>query len=122
GALSLERIYRRMLAPEQEPFFGVGLETAIRRMSDEAYFVNGSLSLRQLAKHLGVAVPDESVATVAGFIQRNNQRLPRLGDTAELERFTLSVVEELDDDLEIEVTLRTDPDSEGSDEGGQSWR
>ena len=71
------------------------LENAIRRTSDEAYFVNGSVSLRQLAKHLGIAVPDESVATVAGFIQRNNQRLPRVGDHAELDRFTLTVVEEL---------------------------
>ncbi|MEL6105710.1 MAG: CNNM domain-containing protein [Planctomycetota bacterium] len=117
GALSLERIYRRMLAPEQAPFLDTGTESAIRRTSDEASLVNGSLSLRQLAKHLGVAVPDESVATVAGYIQRNNQRLPRPGDHAELEEFTLTVVEELEDDLEIKVTVR--PHSDDDVIGGQ---
>ena len=81
GALSEDDILRRVL---QEP---------IKRVKAERYRVRGSESLPLLAKRLGVELPEEGVSTVAGYIQRYNERRPRVGDTAVLDRFELCVVE-----------------------------
>ena len=47
------------------------------------------------------------------MIQRHNERLPRVGDSARLDRFQLTVVEESGSDLWIEI-LHTEPDQEDS--------
>lgn len=111
GALSIDRIFRRMLAPERDQFEEDADAAAIEQIEPDAYRVAGGISLRQLAKQLAVNVPEGSVATVAGFIQRHNERLPRLGDQATLEDYELTVVEESDGDLRIEVRRRPAPDS-----------
>ena len=116
GALSIDRIFRRMLAPERDQFEETRALRAIQQIGENAYRVGGSVSLRQLTKRLNVAIPDESIATVAGFIQRNNERLPRVGDTAELGGFRLTVTEETGDDLRIEV-VGLDPDNGDHREG-----
>ncbi|MCA9140922.1 MAG: DUF21 domain-containing protein [Planctomycetales bacterium] len=103
GALSIDRIFRRMLAPHGDHFLEDTYSTAIEQIGDDSYRLAGSVSLRQLAKQLGVEVPDASVATVAGYIQRNNERLPRVGDQAMLQHFQLTVVEETDGELRLEV-------------------
>ena len=103
GALSIDRIFRRMLAPEHDQFEEDTDSAAIEQLEPDLYRVAGGISLRQLAKQLAVNVPDESVATVAGFIQRLNERLPRLGDQATLEDYLLTVVEDQEGALRIEV-------------------
>lgn len=118
GALSIDRIFRRMLAPQHDQFIETADSVAMQQTGIDVYRVSGSMSLRQLSKQLGVEVPDESVATVAGFIQRHNERLPRLGDTALMSEFLLTVIEEGEHGLRIEVH-RHDPDVNGiSDTGG----
>ncbi len=57
-----------------------------------------SASVR-LAKRLGIDVSGEGVTTVAGFIQRHNERLPRSGDYAPMDRFVLTVTEDQDDQV-----------------------
>jgi CBS domain containing-hemolysin-like protein len=116
GALSIERIFRRLLALQHGQFEESAHASAIEQLAPYIYQVSGSVSLRQLAKILQVAIPDESVATVAGFIQRNNERLPRLGDRAELEHYTLTVVEETEQELRIEVAPRDDTATDPQDE------
>lgn len=121
GALSIDRIFRRMLAPHGDNFLDDTNAMAIEQIGDDSYRVVGSVSLRQLAKQLGVEVPDSSIATVAGYVQRHNERLPRLGDQAILHNFHLTVVEENDGDLRLEVRPREvtgDQDkSDGRDDG-----
>lgn len=114
GALSTDRIFRRMLAPQHDPFEETANSIAIEQMKPGRYQVAGNVSLRQLAKRLGLDVPEGSVATVAGFIQRHNERLPRLGDQATLENFELTVIEECEGDLRIEVMRQR-----GSDDSDQ---
>jgi CBS domain containing-hemolysin-like protein len=110
GALSTDRIFRRMLAPQHDPSQEGENSIAIEEIDQDWYRVAGSVSLRQLAKRIGVDVPEGSFATVAGFIQRHNERLPRLGDQAVLGDFDLSVVEEDEGQLRIEVVRRRGPD------------
>ncbi|MCS7467316.1 CNNM domain-containing protein [Stieleria sp. ICT_E10.1] len=111
GALSIDRIFRRLLAPEHDQFEEDTDSAAIEQLEPDLYRVAGGIALRQLAKQLAVSVPDESVATVAGFIQRHNERLPRLGDQATLEDYLLTVVEEQEGALRIEVRRQSESDA-----------
>lgn len=103
GVLTRDRIFRRMLAPQHDQSAETAHSIAIEQTQPGYYRVAGSVSLRQLAKQLGIDVPEGSVATIAGFIQRYNERLPRLGDQAILEDYELTVIEAEDGDLRIEV-------------------
>ena len=111
GALSIDRIFNRMLAPQHDQFEEAGNLIAIEEIEPDRYRVAGSVAFRQLAKQLGIDIPEGSYATVAGFIQRHNKRLPRLGDQAVLGEFELSVVEEDEGDLRIDVRRRDGRDA-----------
>ncbi len=102
GALSIDDILRRVLAPRHdEDFLG---EASIQEIEPGRFRVWGSVSVRSLAKRLGIEVDGEGVTTVGGFIGRHNERLPRVGDSAPMDRFTLSVVEQEDEGVWIEAT------------------
>ncbi|MEO1618479.1 MAG: CNNM domain-containing protein [Planctomycetota bacterium] len=103
GALSVDRIFRRLLAPRHDLLNEAADSIAVKQLGDDSYQVSGAMSLRQLAKQLDVELTDESIATVAGFIQRNNERLPRLGDEAELGPYRMRVTKETTTELKIEI-------------------
>ena len=103
GALSVEQIMRHILAPRRSRFEETQGELAIQPIGIDEYRVLGSASLRALVKRLEIDSPEESVATVAGYIQRLNGRLPRVGDQALLDDFELTVTDSLGDDLNIVV-------------------
>ncbi len=111
GALSIDDILRRVLAPHRGDDDSLG-ESAIQELGSNHYRIWGSMSVRNLCKLLRIDAPDESVATVAGFIQRHNERLPRVGDTAPLDRFSLLVLEESPEGIRIEVRSTTNPGGE----------
>jgi CBS domain containing-hemolysin-like protein len=106
GALSIDDILRRVLAPRAGDDESPG-DTAIEKLGEDHYRVLGSLSFRHLTKQLQIDPPEDAVTTVAGFIQRQNSRLPRLGDSAPLGRFNLIVVEEGKNAVWIEVRLNS---------------
>jgi CBS domain containing-hemolysin-like protein len=103
GAVSIDHILRHVLAPRQGAdanFFGTA---DVQQIAPDHYRVLGTASVRSLAKQLGIDVSGEGITTVAGFIQRHNERLPRQGDTAPMGRFTLTVIEQQDDAIWIAV-------------------
>jgi CBS domain containing-hemolysin-like protein len=101
GATTIDQIMRRVLAPRvDDAFLG---EAAIQETDSDTYRVFGGASIRSLAKRLGVDVVGEGVTTIAGYIQRHNERLPREGDSAVMDRFRLTVIEQDDDGVWIEV-------------------
>jgi len=104
GAVSIEDILQRVLAPRQGDEDALRPE-AIQILGEQHYRVLGSLSLRVLAKRLDVELPEESVATVAGYIQRHNERLPRVGDTAPFHQFELIVSDQTTEETWIDVRL-----------------
>ncbi|MCC9599802.1 CNNM domain-containing protein [Stieleria sp. JC731] len=116
GALSIDRIFRRMLAPQHDQFDEATVSDAIEVCAPDRYRVSGGVSLRQFSKRLGVDTPEGSIATVAGFIQRHNERLPRLGDEAILGGFRLTVIEQDDERVRIEAQ-RIQADDASSMEG-----
>ena len=115
GALSVEQILRHILAPRRSRFEETHGEFSFEPIGENQYQVLGSASLRTLIKRLDLDIPDDATATVAGYIQRQNARLPRIGDHSTLGEFQLSVVEQVEDDLMIHVRRRP-----GSDEIGEA--
>ncbi|WP_164101071.1 CNNM domain-containing protein [Candidatus Laterigemmans baculatus] len=55
--------------------------------------VSGMMSVRRLADHLHATPPESRYVTIAGLMQEENERLPRLGDSCRWDRFELEVVE-----------------------------
>lgn len=103
GAVSIDHILRRVLAPRPGADSDVFGTADIQQIGPDHYRVLGTASMRSLTKQLGIDVSGEGITTVAGFIQRHNERLPRLGDTAPMGHFTLTVVEQQDDAIWIAV-------------------
>ncbi|MAI71186.1 MAG: hemolysin activation protein [Rhodopirellula sp.] len=101
GAVSIDAIMRNILAPrqQQDPLG----EVVIQEVGENHFLVSGLVSVRALTKRLGIDATEDGVNTVAGYIQRNNERLPRVGDTARLAGFLLTVLEAEDNGIWIDI-------------------
>ena len=105
GATTIDEIMRRVLAPKiDDAFLG---EASIQEIDTDTYRVFGGASVRRLAKRLGIEFSGEGITTIAGYVQRHNERLPRPGDSAPMDRFLLTVIEQVEDVIWIEVHPRT---------------
>lgn len=103
GAVSIDHILRRVLAPRQGADADFPGSADVQQIATDHYRVLGTASARSLAKQLEIDVSGEGITTVAGYIQRHNERLPRLGDAAPMGRFTLTVIEQNDNAIWIAV-------------------
>lgn len=108
GALSIDEILRGVLANKGHRDTA---EDQIKQIGGDHYRMPGMTSLRSLAKMLSIELPEERAATVAGYLQRHNERVPRAGDVAPLPPYELVVTDETDDDIWIEAWLG--PESPG---------
>lgn len=100
GALSIDDILRGVLASKGQRD---AAEDQIKRIGAEHYRMPGMTSLRALVRTLTIEVPEERAATVSGYVQRYNERVPRVGDVAPLAPYELVVTDEDDDDIWIEA-------------------
>ncbi|GAA4456046.1 CNNM domain-containing protein [Novipirellula rosea] len=105
GAVTIDDILQYVFASRHTHEMDTIGEATIQMLEENHYRVHGSASARALAKRLGIETVEEGVTTVAGLIQRHNERLPRVGDRAPLDRYTLEVVEEKDDAVWIDVRV-----------------
>ncbi len=102
GALSIDDILRGVLASKGQRD---AAEDQIKRIGGDHYRMPGMTSLRALARMLSIEVPEERAATVSGYVQRYNERVPRVGDVASLPPYELVVTDEDDDDIWIEAWM-----------------
>ncbi|MBB3206576.1 CBS domain containing-hemolysin-like protein [Rhodopirellula rubra] len=100
GALSIDDILRGVLANKGQRD---AAEDQIKRVGGDHYRMAGMTSLRALARTLSIDVPEERAATVSGYVQRHNERVPRVGDVASLPPYELVVTDEDEDDIWIEA-------------------
>jgi len=103
GTATIDDILSRVFAARQDFDDEVLGEASFQELAPDHYRVYGSVSARALAKRLNIESREEGVTTVAGLIQRHNERLPRVGDRAPLDRFSLEVVEAVDSGVWVEV-------------------
>ena len=112
GAITVDDVHRSVLTFGQSGDDG---HESFERQDDGTILTAGATSLRAVTRFLGIEEPEERAATVAGFIQRRTERLPRVGDMAELGDFNLVIVDETDTSLQIAIRTRrveTDPPAE----------
>lgn len=112
GSITIDDILQRVLVPERS-IVGDG---NIQSVSPESgadpvrWRVSGGESLRTVAKQIGVEIEVEGVSTIAGYVQRQNGRFPRLGDQAMLGRYCCEVIEQDEDQTQIEVYIDQEMD------------
>ncbi len=69
----------------------------IHEVEPGVWHVSGTTSARRLAKQLDLPRPEGRTVTVAGLMQRLNERVPRVGDRCVWDRYQLKVLEEPED-------------------------
>ena len=109
GAIATEDIFRQVLLPTSSDALG----GSVTITGADSYEVDGDFSMRRLFEHLGIDETIEGGMTVAGYVQRFNERLPRIGDTAETSGYRITVVRE---DPQIRISIGPGNDSPVSNE------
>ena len=96
GVLTIEDIMRHVLSGR---FEHVNLESQqpLETIETGHYRASGAMGLRKIAKQLDITPPEGRTASIAGWMQRINERPPRLGDTCPWDDFQLEVVQESED-------------------------
>lgn len=113
GVLSIDVILEGILRLHAGRPPEAGAEVHFEVVSDGTWRVSGMMSVRRLAEHLGVAPPESRNVTIAGLMQEENERLPRVGDRCRWDRFELEVVESTGrGQVRIEIRQAADEDLE----------
>ena len=64
----------------------------VRRLTGGSYVVNGSVTLRDLKRSFGWALPEENAATLAGLILRESRQIPEVGQLFEFYGFRFEIL------------------------------
>lgn len=95
GILTQDDIVGQILSGEQHTRHAAdGAGQAARELAPGLWRASGSTSARWLAKRLDIPTPEGRNVTLAGLMQRLNERVPRLGDTCDWEGYRLTVVDD----------------------------
>ena len=68
-------------------------KSSISHVHSDVWQVTGMTSLRRLARHFRIQLPESKSVTVAGVLQEVLQRLPRRGDQCQWGPFLLEVLD-----------------------------
>ncbi len=91
GIVTLEDIIEEIVGDiEDEHDEG---QTDIQKAGDDAYYVNGGVSVRDLNRQLDWNLPDDDAATVAGLLIHEAQNIPAVGEHFDIHGFRFTVVE-----------------------------
>lgn len=96
GALSIEDIMRQVLTGRFE-HGDLEAQQPIETIAQEHFRAGGATGVRKLAKLLAIAPPEGRTTSIAGLMQRINERPPRLGDSCEWSDYILEVTSENED-------------------------
>ncbi len=64
----------------------------VRRLTGGSYVVDGSVTLRDLKRHFGWALPEEHAATLAGLILQEARQIPEVGQLFEFYGFRFEIL------------------------------
>jgi CBS domain containing-hemolysin-like protein len=93
GILTFDDLLSAIFTTAHESGLRPSGREAIRSVSDDAWEVTGMISLRRLARRLGVTLPASRSVTVSGMLQDLHQRLPQQGDSCRLGPLRFDVVD-----------------------------
>lgn len=88
GVVTLEDLIEELVGEIHDEYDETPAQAPVRGAPSE---VDGILNLSDFAEHTGLSLPDGPYETVAGFIMSSLGRLPVVGDTVNVDAFTLTV-------------------------------
>jgi len=92
GILTYDDLLSAIFTTTHESGLRPSVREAIRSVSEDVWEVTGMISLRRLARRLGVTVPASRSVTVSGILQDSLQRLPQQGDSCQLGPLQFDVI------------------------------
>jgi CBS domain containing-hemolysin-like protein len=93
GILTFDDLLSAIFTTTHESGLRPSGREAIHSVSDDVWEVTGMISLRRLARRLGVTLPSSRSVTVSGILQDLLQRLPQEGDSCRLGPLQFDVVD-----------------------------
>ena len=91
GIVTLEDIIEEIVGDIDDEHDVV--ENDIQKIGDNIYLINGSVTLRDLNRHLGWNLPDDNASTIAGLLIHQAQEIPSIGENYPLHGFDCTVME-----------------------------
>jgi len=71
-------------------------ETSIQQRNENAWFVDGQVSLKQFIKEIPIEIDEtffKNILTVAGFVIHQNNGLPKVGDRIKFDNFEFEILD-----------------------------
>ncbi|MEK6747379.1 MAG: HlyC/CorC family transporter [Pseudomonadota bacterium] len=90
GIVTLEDIIEEIVGDIDDEHDEV--ENEIQKLGEDSYLINGSVTLRDLNRHLGWNLPDDNASTIAGLLIHEVQEIPSIGEVHALYGFDCTVV------------------------------
>lgn len=90
GVVTLEDIIEEIVGDIDDEHDEV--ETDIQKAGDNAYYVNGGLTVRDLNRQLDWNLPDENASTIAGLLIHTVEAIPSVGAQFDVHGFRFTVV------------------------------
>lgn len=91
GVVTLEDIIEEIVGDIDDEHDEI--ENDIQKVDDNTYLISGSVTLRDLNRHLSWNLPDDNASTIAGLLIYEAQEIPEVGESHELYGFDCIVVE-----------------------------
>lgn len=91
GIVTLEDIIEEIVGEIDDEYDEAGND--IQKVSDHAYIVHGSVTVRDLNRQLDWKLPDENASTVAGLLIHEAQTIPAVGEYYEILGVGFTVLE-----------------------------
>lgn len=91
GIVTLEDIIEEIVGDIDDEHDEV--DNDIQKIDDDTYLINGSVTLRDINRHLGWNLPDEDASTIAGLLIHEAQEIPAVGTQYSFHGFDCTVLE-----------------------------
>ncbi|MGQ9914790.1 MAG: CNNM domain-containing protein [Thermogutta sp.] len=93
GVVTVDDLLRRIFAPQTGRSEMLWRRTSIRRVGAGVWQVTGITGVRRLERFFGLTLPPTRHFTIAGVLQEQLERVPRVGDACDWGPFRLRVVQ-----------------------------
>lgn len=91
GVVTLEDIIEEIVGEIDDEHDEI--DEDIRRIDNDTYIISGSVTIRDLNRHLGWNLPDDNASTIAGLLIYEAQTIPEIGDIHQIYGFDCTAME-----------------------------